>query len=398
MIDFVTLGEVCLVTDGTHYTPPNSGGPFPFLTVKDMSDEGLSFHSCSHISSTEFDKAKNAGACPAKGDVLFSKDGTVGKVHVVEKDRDFAVLSSIAILRPDRERLSSRYLGYALQAPEILADAFNRKTGSALQRIILSDLKKVQIPLPSLSIQKAITESLDCASKLRRARRYALQLCDEISPAAFLNMFGDPIKNPHNFDLVQLNDCLTGIESGYSPVCNGPRKNAKDWAVLGLGAVTWGLFDPSANKSLPESEIPRGDLEVKHGDLLVTRKNTHDLVAASVLVLNPPPRLLLPDTIFRFQLRIDSRLTKPYLWALFSYPSFKAKVQALAAGSAGSMPGISKEKFLTVRCPAPPLEMQHRFGDLIGAAGLQRRGCVEALRQADHLFQSLLHRAFNGEL
>jgi type I restriction enzyme, S subunit len=123
MTDYVTLGEVCLVTDGTHYTPPDSGGPFPFLTVKDMSDTGLLFNSCSHISQVEFTKAQNAGACPRLGDVLFSKDGTVGKVHVVEENREFAVLSSIAILRPDATRISSRYLGYALKAPEILGDA-----------------------------------------------------------------------------------------------------------------------------------------------------------------------------------------------------------------------------------------------------------------------------------
>ena len=154
--------------------------------------------------------------------------------------------------------------------------------------------------------------------------------------------------------------------------------------------MTWGHFDPSANKRLPESEIPRPDLEVRHGDLLVTRKNTHDLVAACALVTSPPPRLLLPDTIFRFQVLASSRLTKPYLWALLSYPSFKAKVQALAAGSAGSMPGISKEKFLTVRCPAPPTEAQRKFADIIQAARRQHETSVEALRQADHLFQSLL--------
>jgi type I restriction enzyme S subunit len=243
-----------------------------------------------------------------------------------------------------------------------------------------------------------VAAALHESQALLHSRRYALKLCDELLPAAFLEMFGDPTKNPKGFELVQLEDALTRIESGYSPVCNGPRHSTKDWAVLGLGAVTWGLFDPSANKCLPESEAPRADLEVKHGDLLVTRKNTHDLVAASVLVDNPPRRLLLPDTIFRFQIRSDSRLTKPYLWALFSYPSFKVKVQALAAGSAGSMPGISKEKFLTVRCPAPPLEMQHKFGRVIEAARLHREASVEALRQANHLFQSLLHRAFNGDL
>jgi type I restriction enzyme, S subunit len=67
------------------------------------------------------------GACPSSGDVLFSKDGTVGKVHVVSKERRFAVLSSIAILRPDRPKRDPAYRGYALRSPIVLRDATNRK-------------------------------------------------------------------------------------------------------------------------------------------------------------------------------------------------------------------------------------------------------------------------------
>src|SRR5690348_13963356 len=137
------LGAVCKVKDGTHYTPPNVGGPFPFLTVKDMTEGGLSFRECSWISAGEFEKAKDAGASPALGTVLFSKDGTVGKTHVVRHERPFAVLSSIALLEPDATRLNSDYLAFALQHPRILRSAEDRKTGSALQRIILKDLKRI---------------------------------------------------------------------------------------------------------------------------------------------------------------------------------------------------------------------------------------------------------------
>lgn len=147
----VELSGVCNVNDGTHYTPPNTDGPFPFLTVKDMTEDGLSFSDCSWITEEEFTRAKKAKTCPESGAVLFSKDGTVGKVYVVGSDRPFAVLSSIAILRPDEKRLNSSFLGYALRSADILRDAENRKTGSALRRIILEDLKKVRIPLPSLA-------------------------------------------------------------------------------------------------------------------------------------------------------------------------------------------------------------------------------------------------------
>src|SRR5215510_11658382 len=101
MIQLSPLEEVCaLVTDGTHYTPKNVGSGVPFLTVKDMTDVALDFESCAFISEQDFIEARDGNSAPRPLDVLFSKDGTVGKVHVVKTGRPFAVLSSIAILRP----------------------------------------------------------------------------------------------------------------------------------------------------------------------------------------------------------------------------------------------------------------------------------------------------------
>ena len=137
------IEDTCeLITDGTHYTPPDVGEGIPFLTVKDMSVKGLDFINCSHISTGEYAKADTGNSSPKVGDVLFSKDGTVGKVHVVSEKNEFAILSSIAILRPKKDILDSKYFGYVLRSPITLNQAVRRKTGSAIRRIILKDLKR----------------------------------------------------------------------------------------------------------------------------------------------------------------------------------------------------------------------------------------------------------------
>src|SRR3546814_3683344 len=96
----------------------------------------------------EFEKAAAGSSAPILGDVLFSKDGTVGKVSIVRERRDFAVLSSIAILRPNSDLVDSEYLGHALRSPSILDQALRKKTGSAIRRIVLSDLKGIRLPIP----------------------------------------------------------------------------------------------------------------------------------------------------------------------------------------------------------------------------------------------------------
>lgn len=72
------------------------------MTVKDVTDSEMDFVNCSFITTEDYIAAKEGNSAPQKGDVLFSKDGTVGKVHVVTTNRPFAVLSSLAILRPKK--------------------------------------------------------------------------------------------------------------------------------------------------------------------------------------------------------------------------------------------------------------------------------------------------------
>jgi hypothetical protein len=93
-LSLVPLASCCsLVTDGTHYTPTPVDEGIPFLTVKDITDAGLDFDECSRMTPTDFELARKANCSPQLGDVLFSKDGTVGKVHVVTDSRGHPVCS-----------------------------------------------------------------------------------------------------------------------------------------------------------------------------------------------------------------------------------------------------------------------------------------------------------------
>ena len=157
-------------------------------------------------------KADAGSSAPQVGDVLFSKDGTVGKVHVVRESKKFAVLSSLAILRPST-RLDSNYLGHILRSPSVVRQASKNKTGSALRRIILGDIKKLTIPLPPLPEQKRIAAILDKADAIRRKRQQAIQLADDFLRAVFLDMFGDPVTNPKGWEVRPLGQ-ISNFENG----------------------------------------------------------------------------------------------------------------------------------------------------------------------------------------
>jgi type I restriction enzyme S subunit len=389
----VQLSEVCDVKDGTHYTPPNTGGPFPFITVKDMTDDGLSFSNCSWISELEFAKAKHAKACPETGSVLFSKDGTVGKVHVVGQTRPFAALSSIAILRPNITRVDSRYLGYALQCPEILRDAENRKTGSALQRIILEDLKDVSIPLPSLSRQREIVLHLDIANKLLRMRRYALQMCDELLPATFLETFEPPGNNWPTVTIEEL------AERKPNAIRTGPFGSQllhseftdQGIAVLGIDNAVNNRFEWGERRYITAEKYEQlKRYTVFPGDVIITIMGTCGRCAVV-----PQGIALAINTKHLCCITLDQNQALPdFVHAAFLYHT-RIRRQLGAAEKGAIMDGLNMTIIRELSLPLPPLSLQRQFAHFVRRHERLRADHLEALRQADHLFQALLHHAFS---
>jgi type I restriction enzyme S subunit len=382
----VNLSDVCGVTDGTHYTPPNTDGPFPFLTVKDMTDSGLSFSGCAYIDAAEFERARKMNACPEAGTVLFSKDGTVGKVHVVRHERPFAVLSSIAILRPDASRLDSSFLGFALGNSVVLNDALNRKTGSALQRIILSDLKDVSIPLPELEEQRRIAGRLEQADRLRRTRRYSLELTDTFLPAVFLESFGDPISNPKGWEKKLLGEICT-IRRGASP---RPIDNflggSIPWIKIGDGTKGDRIYITSTQEHVTNDGAAKS-VFLKRGSLIFANCGV--------------------SCGFARLLKIDGCIHDGWL-AFQGFEQFLDPIFLLQAinqitlhlrrlAPEGTQPNLNTGIMNGFAMVVPPLRLQQKLAALVEQLERLRAVQREALRQAEHLFQSLLHDAFRTE-
>lgn len=156
----VSLEDVCLkITDGSHYSPKDDpGAPYPMYSVKDMETYGFNSSSCKHISADEFERMKKSDCVPLVNDILVAKDGSYLKeIFICSEQKDEAVLSSIAIFRPDPNVILPDILLFLLKQPSIRADvADNYVSGSALPRIVLKDFKKYQFILPPIDEQRKI--------------------------------------------------------------------------------------------------------------------------------------------------------------------------------------------------------------------------------------------------
>ena len=382
----VALGDACdVITDGTHYTPTDVGSGVPFLTVKDLSDRGLDFDGCAHITESDFLDADAGRSAPRAGDVLFSKDGTVGKVHVVEEGRRFAVLSSLAILRPS-EHVDSKFLGRMLATPHVLDQASKRKSGSAIRRIILSDLRKVMIPLPSLSEQRRIAALLDHADALRAKRRRILAHLDDLTQSTFVDMFGHPVTGSRCPRAAV--GSIAEVRTGNSPSRAIPE-NFGD-------AIEWVKSDNLAGgfvERASEGLSARGKSVARiapAGSVLVT------CIAGSAASIG---RAAVADREVAFNQQINAVLPSGDIHPYFLLTQFKVAPDLVRAKSTGGMKGmVSKSAFQAIQILLPPLGDQREFAKRMEWVFALRARVEGLVRLDDELFASLQSRAFKGEL
>lgn len=171
-----TLSDACeLITDGSHFSPKQKPVGRPYITVRDLSPEGdIDLLYCNRVSDSDFDLLSKNGCRPSRGDILFSKDGTVGKVALVETAQEFVVLSSLAILRPDPSRLRGEFLALMLRSSQVQETALGMKSGTAIRRVVLRSLRTIEIPLPSLQEQDLIVAT--ATEQILNLRNISVQL------------------------------------------------------------------------------------------------------------------------------------------------------------------------------------------------------------------------------
>jgi type I restriction enzyme, S subunit len=180
-------------------------------------------------------------------------------------------------------RIDRDYLFYVLRQDSLVAMAASLATGINLPRISPKTLETFEIPLPPLDQQRRLAAILDQVDDLRRKRRQTLERLGRLTQSLFLDALGNPVANPKQWPRVSFSDVIDKIEGGWSPVCLDRPVRDGEWGVLKLGSITWCEYEPGENKALPADVQPEPALEVKNGDLLFTRKNTYDLVAACAL-------------------------------------------------------------------------------------------------------------------
>lgn len=169
----VNLGSVCDVRDGTHDSPKYFSEGYPLVTSKNVTSGRIDFAGCSLICKEDYDKINERSRVDF-GDILMPMIGTVGKPVIVDVDVDFAI-KNVALIKFYENSMVINFFVRALLQSDYFDHAVISKIRGGTQKFIaLSDIRKLEIYLPPMDIQKKFAAFVEQTDKMKAAVQKAL--------------------------------------------------------------------------------------------------------------------------------------------------------------------------------------------------------------------------------
>jgi type I restriction enzyme S subunit len=166
-IKVVTLKDACLkITDGTHVTPTYTAKGIPFLRVTDIQSDEIDWNSVKHIPHAEYVELIRR-VKPEKGDILYSKNGTIGVAKEITWDIPFAHFVSLALLKPNHDIFDSTFLTAFLNTPFALHQAKEHSKTGTVTNLHLVEINKIRVPCPCMPIQREFTQRMQEAREIQ---------------------------------------------------------------------------------------------------------------------------------------------------------------------------------------------------------------------------------------
>jgi type I restriction enzyme S subunit len=273
-------------------------------------------------------------------------------------------------------------------------------TGTTRGKLTKAGASEIPVIVPPLEEQRRIAAILDQAETLRTQRRQALAHLDTLTQSLFLDMFGDPVANPKNFD--------TGVLGDVCDLFNGYAFKSDDYVeVSNTLNCRMSNIRPNGEfsieyhpKYLPDSfaeEFKR--FLLRDGDVIIAMTD----MASEVKILGVPTivdtkgkAVLLNQRVGKLLMRDRADIDIPFLRQMLAQKYVKSFYQKFASG--GVQINLGKGDLLSVPIVLPPLALQQTLATRIQAIEALKATHRTALAQLDALFASLQQRAFAGEL
>jgi type I restriction enzyme S subunit len=295
----------------------------------------------------------------------------------------------LGALRPKQSKINPHYLYFFTQSNFTTLNT--RTRGAAIPHIERELLLNLEFTLPPLVEQERIVRILNEADALRRLRTQANQRTDALISSMFNRMFGDPLSNPKGNKVVRLAELTKKITDG---VHLRPDYTESGIPFISVKDITTGKLKFDGCKYISQADHERFTKRCKpeHLDILYTK------VGATY------GRAALVETTQEFSIYVSVCLIKPdrtvvdphFLNAAMNTIAVKRQADQRIKGI--GVPDLHLDQIREFLIPLPPLGLQQEFAACVAQVHELEATQASSHTRLDDLFQSLLHRAFQGEL
>lgn len=329
-----------------------------------------------------------------ENDILVSLTGNVGRVGIVGNSLLPAALNQrVACLRiKNKAVVDYKYLYYYLNTDQIENLCIVNSNGIAQKNLSTLFLNTISILMPSLEKQKKIVQVLDKAQSLINKRKAQIEKLDKFIQSVFLEMFGDPVENEREWVRVKLHE-VAKVKIGPF----GSLLHKEDYVKNGVplvnpshiinGKISIDDWMTVSNEKVKELEAYR----MKSGNVVIGRRGE---IGRCALVGHLEDGYLCGTGSMFVSLREE--LSPVYLVYLLSSPTIRAVLEHQAKGI--TMKNLNAGALESLGINLPPLDLQNKFAAIVEKTEQQKALMQQSLLQLEDNFNSLMQRAFKGEL
>ena len=284
------------------------------------------------------------------GDVLISVRAPIGALNIA--DRECCIGRGLAALTVNEELCNKDYLWYAIASK---VDELNSKgTGSTFKAISKSVLAETEIPLPALAEQQIVAGQLAKIDELIALRKEQLAKLDGLVKSRFIELFGDTILNPFEWE-EELLGTVCDVRDGTH---DSPQYYEMGYPLVTSKNVTGGKIDLTDCSLICEADFKKINerSKVDMGDIIMPMIGT---VGNPVIVDIEPNFAIKNVSLIKF--RADSRVLNTYIHALLQSDYFDDAVLSKVRG--GTQKFISLGDIRKLKVLVPPIELQNQFAD-----------------------------------
>jgi type I restriction enzyme S subunit len=325
------------------------------------------------------------------GDFLLTNSMSFGHPYIMKTSG--CIHDGWLVLSNKKGVIDQDYFYHLLGSDLIYAEFSRLASGSTVKNLNIEIVKGIKVSLPPLEEQRRIAAILDKADGVRRKRKEAIRLTEELLRSTFLEMFGDPVTNPKGWEVKRLGEICTNFQNGIGKNSEHYGHGSKVANISDL--YEWHRFIPEKYSLLDVTPKEIEKYSLMRGDMLFVRSSVKREGVAVCSVYDSDEICLFSSFMIRVRPRTDL-INPEFLSLMLRTPPMRNRL--ILGSNTSTITNISQPGLSKIEVVVPPIKTQNLITKVTKNIEESVRCHLQALEQSENLFNSLLQRAFRGEL